>query len=373
MTNTDNSDQTFEDLLDYLRQNRGFDFTGYKRSTLMRRVQKRMASCNIKSFALYLDFLQVHPEEFPSLLNTILINVTAFLRDQEAWTFLLSEALPRLIGFKAPTAPIRVWSAGCASGEEPYSIAMGLMDILGMDQFRQRVKIYATDVDDEALTQARQANYRAEDLANLPDGWRETYFDPIGDRYAVRPDLRRGVIYGRHDLVHDAPISRLDLLICRNTLMYFNAETQRNVLNHFHFALRDEGLLFLGKAEMLLTHGDRFVPINLSHRLFRRVPSGDRRTDLFALQSALDPEVDPMRTDPFQSLQQKAFDVGLEAQIVVNAVRACLRGQSYEPETVVEATNRRGRTIQCRVSIHPLLGSEQERYGVILLMEVSEL
>src|SRR2546423_5878986 len=158
----DNKD--FETLLLYLQQARGFDFTGYKRSTLMRRVQKRMGQVTIGDFAEYLDYLQVHPEEFAQLFNTILINVTSFFRDPDAWTYLGREVLPRIIESKAPDEPIRCWCAGTASGEEAYSLAIMLTEALGVDQFRQRVKIYATDIDEEALSQARMAGHTTRDV-----------------------------------------------------------------------------------------------------------------------------------------------------------------------------------------------------------------
>ena len=158
-------------------------------------------------------------------------------------------------GQAGPTQPLRVWSAGCASGEEAYTLAMVLAEMLGPTEFRDRVKIYATDVDEEALTQARQASYTEREVRGVPPELLERYFEPTGGRYVFRKDLRRSVIFGRNDLVQDAPISRIDLLVCRNTLMYFNAETQARILARFHFALADGGVLFLGKAEMLLSHG----------------------------------------------------------------------------------------------------------------------
>jgi two-component system CheB/CheR fusion protein len=145
-----------------------------------------------------------------------------------------------------------------------------LAEALGPDQFRERVKIYATDLDEDALQQARTGTYEAATLAEVPEHLREAYFEPAGTKYAFRRDLRRQVIFGRNDLTRDAPISRVDLLAARNTLMYFNAETQVNVIRRFHFALSSPGFLFLGKAEMLLNHSDRFTPVDLRKRLFRK-------------------------------------------------------------------------------------------------------
>jgi two-component system CheB/CheR fusion protein len=266
------TDPSFEALLAYLKESRGFDFTGYKRSSLMRRVNRRMGQVETTDYLEYLDFLQVHPDEFTALFNTILINVTAFFRDADAWNYLRGDVLEPMIAAKPADSLIRVWSAGCASGEEAYTLAIVLAEVLGLEQFRERVKIYATDVDEEQLNEARQASYGEREIQMLPPELVEKYFEAANGRFMFRKDLRRSVIFGRNDLVQDAPISRIDLLTCRNTLMYFNAETQAKILGRFHFALAESGVLFLGKAEMLLSHSSLFTPIDLKRRVFRRVP-----------------------------------------------------------------------------------------------------
>jgi two-component system CheB/CheR fusion protein len=266
------TDPQFEGLLVYVKESRGFDFTGYKRASLMRRVDRRMSQVGITGYQDYLDFLQVHPDEFTVLFNTILINVTGFFRDPEAWDYLRDNVLESILAAKPAGSMIRIWSAGCASGEEAYTLAISLAEALGIDAFRQRVKIYATDVDEEQLNEARQAMYGERELRALPPGLAERYFEPVGNRFIFRKDLRRSVIFGRNDLVQDAPISRIDLLTCRNTLMYFNAETQAKILNRLHFALADSGVLFLGKAEMLLSHSNLYTPIDLKRRVFRKIP-----------------------------------------------------------------------------------------------------
>jgi two-component system, chemotaxis family, CheB/CheR fusion protein len=261
----------FEDLLEYLKYSRGFDFTGYKRTSLMRRVASRMDAVGVVGFSDYLDFLQVDPDEFTQLFDTILINVTSFFRDPSAWQYLADEIVPGILADKDPTEPIRLWSAGCASGEEAYTLAMVLAEHLGPEEMRDRVKIYGTDVDDAALTIARHASYGAREVAGVPEEMLNRYFDRAGGQYGFRKDLRRTVIFGRHDLVSAAPISHIDLLVCRNTLMYLNAETQAKVLARLHFALEDRGILFLGKAEMLLAHGHLFTPLDLKRRVFVKV------------------------------------------------------------------------------------------------------
>ncbi|HET9654397.1 MAG TPA: CheR family methyltransferase [Kineosporiaceae bacterium] len=265
------ADPEFEALLQHLKDNRGFDFTGYKRASLTRRVDRRLSALGIGSYAEYLDHLQVSPDEFTALFNTILINVTEFFRDADAWHHLRSEVLPVLLAEKGPNDSIRVWAAGCASGEEAYSLVIALCEELGVDDYKDRVKIYATDVDEEALIEARHATYSVREIQNVPPELVETYFEQHGQRYVFRKDLRRSVIFGRNDLVQDAPISRIDLLVCRNVLMYFNAETQARILRRFHFALAPGGVLFLGKAEMLLGHGALFAPLDVRRRVFRKV------------------------------------------------------------------------------------------------------
>jgi two-component system, chemotaxis family, CheB/CheR fusion protein len=280
----------FETLLQFLKHNRSFDFTGYKRSTLERRITKRMELVGVRDYTQYIDYLEVQPDEFVELFNTILINVTSFFRDAHAWESLRTEALPGILAARPLDEPIRVWSAGCASGQEAYTIAIMLAEALGIEDFCRRVKIYGTDVDEEALSQARSAVYSENDVQEMPEGLRERYFEISEGRATLRSDVRRCVVFGRHDLVQDAPISRLDLLVCRNVLMYFNADAQQHIASRFHFGLQDTGVLFLGKAEMMITRGNLFEPVNLRSRIFRKAVNADVRDRQIALASALNIE-----------------------------------------------------------------------------------
>jgi two-component system CheB/CheR fusion protein len=188
---------------------------------------------------------------------------------------------------------------------------------LGIEEFRDRVKIYATDVDEEALTHARHASYTARELGAVPEELRERYFEPTGSRFTFRKELRRSVIFGRNDIVQDAPISHVDVLACRNTLMYFNAETQGQVLNRMHFALRPDGVLFLGKAEMLLSHSSYFRAIELKRRFFRKVNAEPRdRRSVFAA-----PGVPPEQEDDFDAsrLRHAALMQSPAAQIALDS------------------------------------------------------
>ncbi len=315
-------------LLDYLKGARGFDFTGYKRASLERRISKRMAEIGVHDYVAYRDHLEVHPAEFAQLFNTILINVTGFFRDAPVWEHLAEQTIPDLLTTVGDDGSIRVWCAGCSSGEETYTVAMLLAEALGERDYLERVKIYATDVDDEALAEARTAIYSDKAIETIPVPLQEKYFEHSERRHAFRKELRRTVIFGRNDLVQDAPISRIDLLTCRNTLMYFNAETQGRILGRLHFALNDWGALLLGKSEMLITHSDLFAPQDLKRRLFTKVARPNAR-DRPSIRSPV-----TTRQEPESSLvRDLAFDSAPAAQVVVDA-----------QETIV-AVNRQARSL----------------------------
>jgi two-component system, chemotaxis family, CheB/CheR fusion protein len=305
----------FESLIEYLRETRGVDFTGYKRTSLVRRVAQRCSELGIDNFGAYLDYLQVRADEFPILFNKILINVTEFFRDPPAWEYLRAEIVPRIV---AKSGSIRVWSSGTASGEEAYSIAILLCEALGPEQFLRRVKIYATDIDEEALSKAR-AGYFPKDIEGLDEAIRTDYFEAVGSRFVFRSSLRRALIFGRHDLIQDAPISRLALLMCRNTLIYFTAETQGRILARFHYALNDDGYLFLGRAEMLLTHSALFVPVDLKQRIFSKVARLQLRERLMLLAQSGSAEA-----TNHVSRQLRVRELGSEgvpfAQMVIDAL-----------------------------------------------------
>ncbi|WP_306213085.1 CheR family methyltransferase [Actinoplanes sp. RD1] len=353
-------DERFEELLAHLSEARGFDFTGYKRSSLMRRVQRRMSQVRIAGHGEYLEFLRARPDEFTSLFNTILINVTSFFRDPEAWDHLRREVLEPMVAAKPADTPLRVWTAGCASGEEAYTVAMLLSDILGPADLHRRVKIYATDVDEEQLGEARRAVYDERALAGMPPELVERHFELAGRRFRVRRDLRRSVIFGRNDLVQNAPIPRIDLLTCRNTLMYFTAGTQARVLARFHFALVPQGALFLGRAETLRGHAGTFEPIDARHRVFRKT-GGPVPASAAAFPV---PASGPLRTDVSASggLAEAALRAGPVAQLVVTA------------DGLVALSNREAETllgVSARAVGHPFGALEVARRPVDLRTPVA--
>jgi two-component system, chemotaxis family, CheB/CheR fusion protein len=312
---TPRGETTLDTLLEFVHRARGFDFTGYKRSSIERRVSKRMSEVGVERYEDYVDYLEMHPDEFAELFNTLLINVTGFFRDPQVWEDLASEVLPDLINARAEDASLRVWSAGCASGEEAYTLAMVLARVLGDRAFQDRVKIYATDIDQDALDHARHGAFLPRQMEDVPRDALERFFERIEQRYVFRRDLRRCVIFGRNDLVQDAPISRVDLLVCRNTLMYFTAETQSQVLRRFNFALDNDGVLMLGRSEMLITHTDLFTPVDHKRRVFRKVLRVTARERMRLLAHEFAGNVPRSFAD---ALRDTAFDVGGGGQIVVD-------------------------------------------------------
>ncbi|AFY85805.1 CheR family methyltransferase [Chroococcidiopsis thermalis] len=310
-------DRDFEALLDYLKRNQSCDFTGYKRPTLMRRFSCRMQQLHIERYQDYLQYLQSHSQEWIELLDSILINVSSFFRDREAWDYLASDIVPQIIASKQPDEPIRVWSAGCASGQEVYSLLILFAEALGIESCLQRVQLYATDVDKVALQQARQAVYRANEVKGLAPDLLKKYFEPTEQGYAFDRRLRRRVICGCNNLAEDAPMSKIDLLACRNTLMYFNPDIQARILVRFHFALKNNGFLFLGKHETLTAQRPIFMLENIKHRIYIKglhLELGDRLsiTPKFRLKEASDSLVSQL------CFWQAAFETSPFAQLSVD-------------------------------------------------------
>jgi two-component system, chemotaxis family, CheB/CheR fusion protein len=266
------SDPELEDLIQHLQQTRRLDFRGYKRTSLRRRIRQRMEEVGCADFATYRAYVDANAQEFSDLLNTVLINVTSFFRDTDPWTVLSRDIIPQIVERKKEGQPIRIWSVGCASGQEPYSAAMLFAEAMGVEWFCNNVKVYANDLDEAALRAARSATYTTREVDGVPPDLLAKYFEHVNSHYVFHRDLRKCVIFGRHNIVNDAPISRIDLLICRNLLIYLDSPTQNTVLPRLHYALNPGGILFLGKAETQLARSKQFEQVDLKSRLFRKVP-----------------------------------------------------------------------------------------------------
>ena len=306
-------------LLEKLREEYNFDFREYKAASLARRIRTRMSQVHVDSFDAYVRYLEGHPDEHVALFNTVLINVTGFFRDAEGWTTLAEDIIPRLVREAGNTGAIRIWSAGCSSGEEPYSLAILLADHLGARADHYQIKIYGTDVDEDALAAARHALYRVDQLKDMPDRWLEQYFMRDGQLWRLRRDLRRWCIFGAHDLTQASPLSHIDLLVCRNVLIYFSGGLQERLLSRFHYAIRDGGYLFLGRSESLLARSALFRPLHPKWRIFQRLPS-DVRASGVLLDGAPAHAPSAARTDPASGAVrgQRAFEALPSAAIVLD-------------------------------------------------------
>lgn len=256
-------------LLTYLNDQLRLDFTGYKLSTLMRRIRRRQYVTDQLDLSAYLKLIEVNPEELKHLARDMLISVTAFFRDQQAF-IVLEQTIQEIVKHKSPGSEIRVWVAGCASGEEAYSVAILFADILGDRLSQYRIQIFATDIDNDAMNIARRGIYPAASMVEIPPDKLDTYFRVVGQNYEVEKVLRDIIIFARHNLVSDPPFLRLDLITCRNVLIYFDTTLQRKVLQAFHFGLLPKGYLFLGKSESVAYGDSLFSQINRRERVFQK-------------------------------------------------------------------------------------------------------
>ena len=269
--------QHLQSICSLLQSEVGHDFSQYKEKTLVRRIQRRMQVVQADTVEAYIDHLRSHPGEIERLFRELLIGVTEFFRDPEAFDVLQRQAIPALIADKGAADVVRVWVPGCATGEEAYSIAIALAEGLGQRRHGPKVQIFATDIDDRAIAAARAGRFRTP-LPGVSPERLERWFIPDGDYYTVIKPIREMIVFSPHSTIKDPTFSRLDLISCRNLLIYLNADLQQQVLRTFHYALRPGGILMLGPSESLGRSAGLFGVIDKKHRLFLR--RGDARPTL---------------------------------------------------------------------------------------------
>lgn len=260
---------TLRALLQKVMRHARVDFSGYKESTVWRRILRRMVSNRVQTMEEYLALTEKNPDELNQLCKEILISVTSFFRDPKAFDA-LREPLLEVLAQKLPGEEIRVWVAGCATGEEAYSIAILLNELLGVAVSDYRLQIFATDIDLNAMAIARRGIYPASAVAELDPQLLARYFTSRDGAYEINKPLRDQVVFARQDLVQDPPFLRLDLITCRNVMIYFQGPLQEQVLATFHYALRPGGLLFLGKSETAHQRDGHFEAISKEAKIFRR-------------------------------------------------------------------------------------------------------
>jgi two-component system, chemotaxis family, CheB/CheR fusion protein len=267
----DKAQDPLREILAQVSSHTNIDFSNYKPSSILRRISRRMTVTRASNLHDYLDYLRVHPDEIQELVKAFLIKVTGFFRDPEAFDFLRQQVIPELIDRASSNGRIlRVWSAGCATGEEAYSIALLIADQLGPDFPEWNVKIFATDLAADAINFARRGLYPENVLSELPDDYRQRYFERLDHGYRIAKTLRETVIFGQQDISRGVPFPRVDLVVCRNLLIYLKPELQQTVLDLFAYSLHQtNGYLFLGIAETARPTKASFELVNKKWKIYR--------------------------------------------------------------------------------------------------------
>ncbi|MGH8685440.1 MAG: CheR family methyltransferase, partial [Nitrosospira sp.] len=273
-TPTEEEVHTLREIVALLCTHGGGDFRGYKEGMLMRRTKRRMALQALTDLDAYAAYLRKTPSEILALGTDFLIKVTEFFREPKAWQALEQHVLPGIIERLNPSEPLRAWVAGCATGEEAYSMGIALLELMSRGGLSIKLNIIGSDLDHSALETARAGNYPESIRGVLEPDLLARYFIRSDDgRFAVRKALRESVMFSQHNLLADPPFSHMNLVSCRNLLIYMRPDVQDKLLRMFHFALKPEGCLFLGKSETIGEHHELFTPIDKQHRLYRCLPT----------------------------------------------------------------------------------------------------
>jgi two-component system CheB/CheR fusion protein len=262
-------EETLKRILTYLRSKTGHDFLQYKRSTIYRRLGRRLQVHKVESLNGYFEFIKRKPEEVHCLFHDLLISVTTFFRDPGAFEALAHEVIGKLCGTDEAAGPVRVWVPGCASGEEAYSIAMLFADEAGRRNVHAQVQLFASDLDDTALAIAREGRYPHAVEADIGEERLRKYFTKEADHYRIRREIRDMVLFATHSLLRDPPFSRLHLISCRNLLIYLEKDLQQQVLSTFHYALKPGGYLFLGSSETAENPAGLFRAVDRDARIYQ--------------------------------------------------------------------------------------------------------
>ena len=268
---SDNIQEAFADIIELLAAKTSHDFSLYKQGTLQRRIERRMAMAGLDSSACYLEALREDAAERELLAKDLLINVTHFFRDPAAFDLLAETVIPELVRLQPTDRPLRIWVPGCSTGEEAYSITMLFLNEIAAAKRNIKLQVFASDIDADCIAFARNGIYPESIEADVTPARLARFFTKEDHHYQVARELRETVVFTGQSLLADAPFSRLDLVSCRNLLIYLSAEAQQKILSLFHFALREGGVLFLGSSETIGNVAHRFEPINKKHRIYRHV------------------------------------------------------------------------------------------------------
>ncbi|MCL5282450.1 MAG: PAS domain-containing protein [Planctomycetes bacterium] len=255
-----------------IRNQTGHDFSHYKRNTIRRRIARRLAVHQIEDLDHYIKLLQERTEEVEILAREMLITVTNFFRDREAWDALAEQVIRPLVIEKPPEVPLRVWVAGCATGEEAYTVAILFHEQMARDEKHHLLQIFATDLDEESVNTGRRGLYPKSIAADVSQTRLKRFFIEEGNSYKIKNNIRETIVFAKHNLIKDAPFSKLDLACCRNILIYMDNTLQKKLIPMFHYTLNPGAILFLGESESIGTFADLFAPVDAKHKIFRRKP-----------------------------------------------------------------------------------------------------
>jgi len=267
---SDDQQQALREIFTQLRIRTGHDFTNYKRPTLLRRIERRINISGLPDLPSYADFLHANPAEPSALLKDLLISVTNFFRDKKPFEVIEHEVLPQLFKDKTSQDQVRIWVPGCATGEEAYSLAILCAEITMGAIDAPKVQIFATDIDDAAISHAREGLYSLNDTADVSPERLRRFFNKEGDRYRIRREIRETIMFAAHNFLKDPPFSHLDMVSCRNVMIYLNHVAQERVVETFHFALKPGAYLFLGTSESVDGASDLYSVYNRENHIFQR-------------------------------------------------------------------------------------------------------
>ena len=292
--------QTFlQKILMLVRANTKHDFSHYKQTTIRRRLGRRMAVHKIEDIADYFRFLRENPAEIQALFKDLIICVTSFFRDPEAFQALETRVIPDIMSSKSPDQPIRVWVPGCGTGQEPLSIAILLDEFMERTGRRHPVQVFATDIDLKAIEIARMGEYPENIGADITPERLKKYFSKKNGSYRIKQEIREMVVYAAQNLISDPPFSRLDLISCRNVLIYLDTDVQKQIMSMFHFTLNPNGYLFLGTSETIGGAASLFATVDLKWKIFQRKGMAQQRlTDYPSLKPAAAYERAQRREEP---------------------------------------------------------------------------
>lgn len=269
-------DDTFSTIFSLLRTATGVDFTHYKHTTLKRRILRRMALYKLEQMEDYVHYLQAHPVEVTALYQDALIGVTHFFRDPETFDALKSKVFPTIVKDKSPGSPIRIWVAGCSTGEEAYSIVICLLEFLADEVIKPPIQIYATDINEMAIAKARSAIYTQSQIANISPERLNRFFVEVEGSYQISKPVRELCVFARQNLISDPPFSKLDLITCRNVLIYLGNSLQKKLLPLFHYGLKATGFLILGPSETVGDFSHLFALIDKKNKIYTRKIAASR-------------------------------------------------------------------------------------------------